>query len=139
MKKNLKNFRKSYLIFYPSKTINRTDMIEIKRVYDDISDADGFRILVDKLWPRGLSKKSARIDLWYKEIAPSDSLRKWFSHDPEKWIEFKKRYRKELVQKKVAVSKLKSLAKEKRKITLLYGAKDQEHNNAVFLQKYLQK
>jgi uncharacterized protein YeaO (DUF488 family) len=114
-------------------------LIKIKRVYESSSEEDGFRILVDRLWPRGLSKESAQIDAWLKDIAPSDSLRKWFSHDPKKWIEFKKRYHEELKEKKDTVSKIKSLEKEKRMVTFLYSAKDKEHNNAVFLQEYMQK
>ncbi|MGI0087627.1 MAG: DUF488 domain-containing protein [Nitrosotalea sp.] len=114
-------------------------MIKIKRVYEASSEEDGFRILIDRLWPRGLSKKSAQIDAWLKDIAPSDNLRKWFSHDPKKWTEFKKRYHKELEEKKDIISKIKSLEKEKKTITFLYSAKDKEHNNAVFLQGYIQK
>lgn len=114
-------------------------MIKIKRVYEPFSDQDGFRVLVDRLWPRGLSKESAKIDMWLKEIAPSDTLRKWFSHDPKKWQEFKNRYRKELGGKKDSMTKLKTIEKEKKKITLLYAAKDTEHNNAVFLQEYMKK
>lgn len=114
-------------------------MIKIKRVYEPFSDQDGFRVLVDRLWPRGLSKESAKIDMWLKEIAPSDILRKWFSHDPKKWQEFKNRYKKELGENKDAIAKLKTIEKEKKKITLLYAAKDTEHNNAVFLQEYMKK
>ncbi len=114
-------------------------MIKIKRIYEPFSDQDGFRILVDRLWPRGLSKESAKIDMWLKEIAPSDALRKWFSHDPKKWQEFKGRYRKELDGKKDVMSKLKSIEKERKKITLLYAAKDTEYNNAVFLQECMLK
>jgi uncharacterized protein YeaO (DUF488 family) len=114
-------------------------LIKTKRVYEHASEEDGFRVLVDRLWPRGLSKESAQIDVWLKEIAPSDNLRKWFSHDPKKWSEFKKRYREELKERKEIVSKIKSLEKEKKVITFLYSAKDKEHNNAVFLQEYMQK
>ncbi|MGB9003171.1 MAG: DUF488 family protein [Nitrosotalea sp.] len=114
-------------------------MIKIKRVYESPSKEDGFRILIDRLWPRGLSKESTQIDSWLKDIAPSDNLRKWFSHDPKKWIEFKKRYSEELKEKKDIISKIKLLEKEKKRITFLYSAKDKEHNNAVFLQEYMQK
>ncbi len=114
-------------------------MIKIKRVYESSSKEDGFRILIDRLWPRGLSKESAQIDTWLKDIAPSSDLRKWFSHDPKKWIEFKKRYREELKEKKDMVSKIRSLEKEKKTVTFLYSAKDKEYNNAVFLQEYMQK
>ena len=114
-------------------------MIKIKRIYESSSEEDGFRILIDRLWPRGLSKESAQIDTWLKDIAPSDSLRKWFSHDPKKWSEFKKRYREELKEKKDTISMIKSFEKEKKTITFLYSAKDKEYNNAVFLQEYMQK
>jgi uncharacterized protein YeaO (DUF488 family) len=114
-------------------------LIKIKRVYESSSEEDGFRILIDRLWPRGLSKESAQVDAWLKDIAPSDNLRKWFSHDPKKWIEFKKRYYEELKEKKDIVSKIRSLEKEKKMVTFLYSAKDKEHNNAVFLQEYMQK
>lgn len=112
-------------------------MIKIKRVYEPSSEEDGFRVLIDRLWPRGLSKESAQIDSWLKDIAPSDNLRKWFSHDPKKWIEFKRRYHEELREKKDIISKIKSLEKEKKKITFLYSARDKDHNNAVFLQEYM--
>lgn len=114
-------------------------MIKIKRIYEPPSKEDGFRILVDRLWPRGMSKESAQVDIWLREVAPSDSLRRWFSHDPKKWIEFKKRYCEELKEKKDTISNIRSLEKEKKKITLLYSAKDTEYNNAVFLQEHLQK
>ena len=114
-------------------------LISIKRVYEPASGQDGLRILVDRLWPRGLSKESARIDVWIKEVAPSDALRKWFSHDPKKWTEFKRKYGAELEKKKGFVSKIKSLEREKKRITLVYAAKDTEHNNAVFLLEYMRK
>lgn len=106
--------------------------LAIKRVYLEADPTDGFRILVDRLWPRGLSKERARVDLWLKEVAPSTELRKWFQHDPAKWTEFQKRYKQELKSK---VDQL-SLIKEKLHqgpVTLLYGAKDEEHNEAVVL------
>lgn len=109
--------------------------IKIKRVYEKPSASDGKRILIDRLWPRGLSKAEAQVDLWLKEIAPSGELRKWFGHEPEKWDEFRKRYRAELDKNKDAVSQLKSAATGK--TTLLYAAKDTEHNNAVVLKEYL--
>ncbi|NHI03131.1 putative uroporphyrin-III c-methyltransferase [Candidatus Nitrosotalea sp. TS] len=114
-------------------------MIKIKRVYEVSSEEDGFRILIDRLWPRGLSKESAKIDAWLKDIAPSDDLRKWFSHDPKKWTDFKKKYREELKRKRDTVSMIRSLEKEKKIITFLYSAKNKEYNNAVFLQEYMQK
>jgi uncharacterized protein YeaO (DUF488 family) len=110
--------------------------VEIKRVYEEPSSADGTRILVDRLWPRGLSKERARVDLWLKEIAPSTELRKWFSHDPSKWAEFQARYRQELKSKADLLDVLKKKA-AKGPIMLLYGAKDEVHNEAVVLQAIL--
>jgi uncharacterized protein YeaO (DUF488 family) len=111
-------------------------MVKIKRIYDQPTEDDSFRILVDRLWPRGLSKKKARVDLWLKDIAPSDELRKWFAHDPQKWTEFKKRYFRELVDKKDLIQLIIKKAKETN-VTLLYGAKDKEFNNAVALKGYI--
>lgn len=113
--------------------------IKIKRVYDEYNKNDGTRILVDRLWPRGVRKEDAKIDEWMKDIAPSDSLRKWFNHDPEKWGEFKKRYKKELKDKSDLVALLSKLEKVKGIITLIYSAKDEEHNNAVALRLILSK
>jgi uncharacterized protein YeaO (DUF488 family) len=114
-------------------------MIRIRRVYDQASKEDGFRILVDRLWPRGMSKDKVKVDLWLKEVAPSDDLRKWFSHDPKKWQEFKKRYEKELKDKQELLRKMKQAEKEKGTVTILYSAKDEEHNQAVALAAFLQK
>ncbi|HZJ95828.1 MAG TPA: DUF488 domain-containing protein [Thiopseudomonas sp.] len=108
--------------------------INIKRVYAKPSDADGKRILIDRLWPRGLSKEKACVDLWLKDIAPSTELRKWFAHDPEKWDEFKARYLQELKANDEAVEALKDEL-SKGKVTLVYGAKDEAHNDAVVLQE----
>ncbi|MEO8232492.1 MAG: DUF488 domain-containing protein [Ignavibacteriota bacterium] len=113
--------------------------IKIKRVYDEYDKKDGTRILIDRLWPRGVKKEDAKIDEWMKDIAPSDSLRKWFNHDPEKWGEFKKRYKKELKDKSDLVALLSKLEKVKGIITLVYSAKDEEHNNAVALRLILSK
>lgn len=115
-------------------------MIRIKRVYSEPSLRDGIRILIDRVWPRGVTKKRARIDAWRKELAPSTSLRKWFGHDPAKWSGFRKRYRTELMDSD-QTSALKELAKlsRHRTITLLYGAADEEHNQAVFLKELLDK
>ena len=110
--------------------------IKIKRVYLQPDEEDGRRILVDRLWPRGLTKEKASLDLWLKEIAPSTELRKWFGHDPEKWKEFQTRYRAELRQNTEQVSLLKQEA-ARGVVTLLFGAKDEEHNEAVVLQKLL--
>ncbi len=112
-------------------------MIKLKRIYDEPHDSDGFRILVDRLWPRGLSKDKVKVDTWMKDIAPSDSLRKWFSHDTGKWAQFKVRYFEELKDKRELVN----LIKEKEKkgiVTLLFGAKDETHNNAVALKEYIE-
>ncbi len=112
--------------------------ISIKRVYDQPEQTDGFRILIDRLWPRGLSKEKAKVDLWLKEIAPSTELRKWFNHDPEKWKEFAKRYKAEIKKNIEALTLLKSKIKEG-KVTLVYGAKEERDNDAVVLQKILTK
>ena len=114
-------------------------MINIKRIYDKTSKEDWFRILVDRLWPRGMSKDKAKVDLWLKELAPSDDLRKWFSHDPQKWQEFKKRYEKELKDKQELLRIIKQAEKENGIVTILYSAKDEEHNQAVALAAFLRK
>jgi uncharacterized protein YeaO (DUF488 family) len=111
-------------------------LIKIKRIYDPVSEDDGKRILVDRLWPRGLKKDEIKIDEWLKEIAPSNELRKWFSHDPSKWQEFKNKYKKELNIKSEITEKLRVEAK-KRQVTLLFSAKDVEHNNAVVLKEVI--
>jgi uncharacterized protein YeaO (DUF488 family) len=100
-----------------------------------VEKEDGFRILVDRLWPRGLTKEKASIDLWLKNIAPSTELRKWFAHDPEKWKEFQKKYLKELKENKEAVDTLKQHLKKGR-VTLLYAAKDEAHNEAQVFKDY---
>ena len=118
-------------------------MIRVERIYDNPKgNNDGFRILVDRLWPRGLSKDKVRFDLWQKEIAPSNSLRKWFGHDQKKWNEFKRRYFKELDGKKELVNVILSKVKEESStitITLLYGTKEERFNNAVALKEYLEE
>ena len=112
--------------------------IKIKRVYEKPIKEDGMRILVDRLWPRGLTKEKASIDLWLKDIAPSTELRKWFGHDPEKWKEFEKRYIDELKKNEGQLSLLKDQLK-KRMVTLVYGAKDEEHNEALVLKEVLDR
>ena len=112
--------------------------IKIKRVYEKPEKEDGFRILVDRLWPRGLTKEKAGIDIWLKDIAPSTELRKWFGHDADKWSEFGKRYRHELKGKEEQMSLLKDQVK-KGMVTLVYGAKDEEHNEALVLKQLLQQ
>ena len=110
-------------------------MFVAKRVYEAAANGDGYRVPVDRLWPRGLTKAKARVDLWLKDVAPSAALRKWFGHEPEKWPEFQKRYRAEL--NKAALESLRKLEKEHKKVTLLYGAKSEERNQAVALLKIL--
>jgi len=110
--------------------------IALKRIYDVPEKRDGCRVLVDRLWPRGLNKKSAKVDYWIKDVAPSAPLRKWFAHDPAKWAEFKKRYFRELKGNADGVKQIRSLMKQG-KVTLLFGARDEKHNNAVALKQYL--
>lgn len=111
-----------------------TIKIKIKKVYEKPEKEDGCRILVDRLWPRGLTKEKASVDLWLKEIAPSTELRKWFGHDPDKWDEFRKRYFEELKKNKEQVSLLKEQM-ENGMVTLVYGAKDETHNEALVLKE----
>jgi uncharacterized protein YeaO (DUF488 family) len=110
--------------------------IKLKRIYDDANPADGYRILVDRLWPRGVSKDSAKLDEWLKDVGPSDELRKWFNHDPEKFPEFAKKYQKELAENP-AFEQLQQIAQNHKTVTLVYSAKDAEHNQAVVLKSYL--
>lgn len=112
--------------------------IKIKRIYEDPSKNDGYRILIDRVWPRGVSKENAKLDDWMKDIAPSNELRKWFDHDPDKFDEFAKRYLKELNYKKENLMEVRKKAKDQA-VTLLYGAKDTEHNQGVVLLKVLKK
>lgn len=109
-------------------------MIVLKRAYEPAKSSDGRRVLVDRLWPRGRSKQLLKLDAWDKGLAPSTELRKWFGHDPKRWTEFKKKYRAELRGKK---DELRALKKSARKISLIYGAKDEEHNEAVVLKEVL--
>ncbi|HET7588496.1 MAG TPA: DUF488 domain-containing protein [Gammaproteobacteria bacterium] len=112
--------------------------IKVRRIYGDKTGHDGIRILVDRIWPRGVSKDEAQLDHWIKDVAPSSALRKWFGHDPDKWDEFKRRYFKELDAAPDAVAELRD-AIGKRSATLLFAAKDEAHNNAVALKAYLEK
>jgi len=113
-------------------------MIHLKRAYEEPSRGDGLRILVERLWPRGVSKEKAAIDLWLKDLAPSTDLRKWFSHDPEKWDEFRKRYWSELAQKGDLLVLLKHRTTEG-PVTFVYASSDEEHNSAVALREFLEK
>jgi uncharacterized protein YeaO (DUF488 family) len=115
--------------------------IKVERIYIDPSgnNDNSFRILVDRLWPRGLSKDKVNIDLWLKDIAPSSSLRKWFSHDENKWNEFKKKYFKELEKNNESINIILNRLQEKKSITLLYGSKEEKFNNALALKEYLEK
>lgn len=111
-------------------------MIKIKRVYEPAERGDGYRVLVDRLWPRGLKKEAADLDMWLKDIAPSPALRTWFGHKPERFAEFSKKYKAEL-KANPAVAQLRALAGEHKTVTLLYGARDTEHNHAVVLAAYV--
>lgn len=110
--------------------------LRVKRVYAPPSPEDGARILVDRLWPRGLSREKAHVDLWLKELAPSTELRKWFNHDPAKWDEFRQRYQQELRQQPAALAQLVELAGT-RPVTLLFGAKEERFNDAVALKAFI--
>jgi uncharacterized protein YeaO (DUF488 family) len=111
-------------------------MVKIERIYESASPDDGKRIYIDRLWPRGMKKEEVKIDEWIKEISPSDSLRKWFGHDPSKYAEFKRRYTKELEKHSEILERIKKEAK-KETVTLLFSAKDVEHNNATVLKELL--
>ncbi len=110
--------------------------IKIQRIYDDRKD-DGYRVLVDRLWPRGISKEKANLDDWWKELAPSNDLRKWFNHDEKHWAEFRKKYLAELKENKAKIKEL--LRGAGKDIVLLYGAKDEKYNQAVVLKEYLER
>lgn len=110
--------------------------LKIKRIYDEAEPSDGYRILVDKLWPRGMTKQRAHIDLWLRTVAPSDNLRKWFSHQPERFEQFADLYRVELLHDS-DLEALRTLIEDKPVVTLVYAAKDTEHNNAVVLREML--
>jgi uncharacterized protein YeaO (DUF488 family) len=113
-------------------------VIQLKRVYDEPSRVDGLRVLVDRLWPRGLTKERAAVDLWLKDVAPSTELRKWFGHDPARWGQFQARYGKELREKKQILQSLRAMSKEQT-VTLVYGARDREHNEALVLKTILEQ
>lgn len=112
--------------------------MHIKRIYDTAEAKDGYRILVDRLWPRAMKKEKANIDCWMKSVTPSPSLRKWFAHDLEKWEQFSKKYREELKQPCVC-NELKACIKKHKRISFLYSARDEQHNQAVVLQEFAKK
>lgn len=112
--------------------------IKIKRVYEPASKDDGYRVLVDRLWPRGMRKEEADLDLWLREVAPSNSLRKWYGHDAEKWEEFKERYARELDEKTELVEQIERKARDER-VTLLFSSKEEHNNNAQALKEYIER
>jgi uncharacterized protein YeaO (DUF488 family) len=112
-------------------------MIRLKRAYEPAAPDDGLRVLVERLWPRGVSKVNAALDLWLKEVAPSPGLRRWFGHDPAKWLEFQRRYREELRHRPQEVAQLTKLVREG-PVTFVYGSRDEGHNAAIVLKEYLE-
>lgn len=112
--------------------------IKLKRAYGKVAKADGCRILVERLWPRGVSKEDAKIDEWLKEITPSTKLRKWFHHDPERWDEFRKQYEAELESADEVVTSLVERLRKRKTLTFVYAAKDEEHNSAIVLKEYIE-
>lgn len=112
--------------------------IRLKRAYDNVKQDDGCRILIDRLWPRGVSREQLQLTNWLKKLAPSEELRKWFDHDPAKFDDFSRRYKKELETKKEEVEKLLSYCQNNDRVTLIYAAKDRKHNNAVVLKEFLE-
>lgn len=119
-------------------TRGKTTALKLKRVYEKAEPGDGCRVLVDRIWPRGVARKDARIDLWLKDVAPSTDLRKWFGHRPERWQEFKRRYFEELDASPEAVAELER-ALGKGSVTLVYAARDERFNNAVAIREYLSR
>lgn len=115
-----------------------SDLFKTKRIYEEYSEDDGYRVLVDRLWPRGISKEDAKLDEWLKEVAPSTELRKWYGHDIEKFEAFRQRYHAELNEKKEVLNRLLGIAGHQ-KVTLLYAARDEQHNQAVVLREYLER
>lgn len=113
-------------------------MLQVKRIYEPPSEADGYRVLVERLWPRGVSKERAQLSLWLKEVAPSPQLRQWYAHDPAKWNEFQKRYWAELEQATAAVEQLRQLLQQGT-LTLVYAARDEQRNSAVVLKAFLEQ
>ncbi len=118
--------------------MRKADVVRVKRVYESISRSDGPRFLVERFWPRGVKKEKLKLESWLKDVAPSDGLRRWFGHDPTKWEEFQQRYRAELQADPSALQPLIEAAKQGN-VTLLYSARDTEHNNALVLKAYLEE
>lgn len=112
-------------------------MLKLKRIYEKPEKSDGYRVLVDRLWPRGVSKEKAQLDLWLRDIAPSTELRKWFGHDSKKWLEFQEKYKREINANKTVFGELKKIVEQNDNVTLLYGSKDIAHNEAVILKDLL--
>lgn len=112
--------------------MKKSTKLQMKRVYEEATSEDGFRILTERLWPRGVTKERAALDLWMKGVAPGDDLRKWFGHDPDKWEEFQEKYRRELFGSQEVEELLEILGKHE-KVTLVYASKDEEHNSTVVL------
>jgi uncharacterized protein YeaO (DUF488 family) len=110
--------------------------VQIKRVYEPFATTDGFRVLVDRIWPRGINKETAHADVWLKEVAPSTALRKWFNHEPGKWPEFTRKYTAEL-KRSDAMEQLLDIIRKHKKVTLLYSAHDEQHNQALVLQEFI--
>lgn len=113
-------------------------MLQLKRAYDPRSASDGKRVLVERLWPRGLAKARAEVDLWLKDVAPSPELRKWFGHDPSKWLQFRRKYWKELKGRGEAIDVLRRMARDGT-LTLVYAARDEQHNSALALKDFLER
>jgi uncharacterized protein YeaO (DUF488 family) len=126
-----------FLALFYTQGYNCIIVLKVKRIYEAPAPSDGCRVLVDRVWPRGVSKQRAAIALWLKEIAPSAGLRKWFGHEPERWPEFQKRYRRELRKKSDLATRIRQLEKEERVVTLLFSARDEERNQAVALRDFL--
>jgi uncharacterized protein YeaO (DUF488 family) len=128
--------RQKYLYFYRRKVVFMNPDIHIKRIYEPFSKEDGFRVLVDRVWPRGISKATIHLDLWAKEIAPGTALRKWFNHDPALWQAFQTGYKAELDENDAVEAFIRECSRHP-VVTFLYGAKDTEHNQAIVLQQYI--
>ncbi len=112
--------------------------VNVKRIYEEYKKSDGYRILVDRIWPRGVKKEKAQIDSWMKEVAPSTALRKWFSHEPDKWPDFVSKYKNEL-HGSMAFRELMTLVKKHKTVTLLFSARDESHNQAIALKKFVEE